>query len=81
MLNHYVGNGTAQALHVVIIAPQSDEQEEAIATLLPDVRRGPIAGGNGYMVGPYFSEKYAQIICDQYRALDFFTVVMSQGAM
>jgi uncharacterized tellurite resistance protein B-like protein len=73
-MQSYVGGTEEAAAFRVIIAPQNRKQDAAIATLLPDAEKIEIAGGSGYTVGSYFSRDFAQIICDQYRALGFFTI-------
>ena len=73
MLN-YIDDSDAQANYTVIIAPQNRNQDAAIATLLPDVQKIEVAGGSGYLVGSFYSQDYADVICDQYRALGFFTI-------
>ena len=62
----------------VVIAPQSRDQDVAISTLLPDIEKVEIAGGAGYMVGSFYSRDYAEVICDQYRSLGFFTIDLRQ---
>lgn len=77
----YVGGVDSQASYTVVVAPQNPEQDSAIATLLPHIRKSAIAGGSGYRVGAYYSKDFANVICDQYRALGFFTVdVASDGS-
>ena len=60
----------------VVIAAQDQVQKLAIETLLPTMQQTVLAGGIGYLVGTYYSQKYADLVCDQYRALGFFTVNM-----
>lgn len=74
MLLSYVDDTDEQARFAVVIAPQNREQDSAIAALLPDVEKTEIAGGSVYMVGSYYSQDYADVICNQYRALGFFTI-------
>jgi hypothetical protein len=74
LLFSYVNASDAQARFSVVIAPQNKKQDSAIAALLPDIEKSEVAGGSGYMIGSYFSQDYAGIICDQYRALGFFTI-------
>ena len=57
-----------------MIAPQNDDQDAAIAALLPGVEKKSVAGGSGYMIGSYYSQDYADVVCDQYRALGFLTI-------
>ncbi|MDH3718699.1 MAG: hypothetical protein OES79_11320, partial [Planctomycetota bacterium] len=74
LMQAYVGGSDDVASYKVIIAPQNRKQDAAIATLLPAAEKIEIAGGSGYAVGSYYSRNFAQIICDQYRALGFFTI-------
>jgi hypothetical protein len=70
----YINDSDVQANCTVIIAPQNRNQDTAIATLLPDAQKIEIAGGSGYLVGSFYSQDYADVICEQYRALGFFTI-------
>ena len=74
LLHSYVNDSDARAKFAVVIAPQNDDQESAIATLLPGVEKSEVAGGSAYMVGSFYSQDYADVICNQYRALGFFTI-------
>ena len=74
LLLSYLNASDAPARFAVVIAPQNDNQDSAIATLLPDVEKSEVAGGSGYMIGSYYSQNYAGMICNQYRALGFFTI-------
>ncbi len=74
LLFGYVNDTDEQAKFAVVIAPQSGDQDSAIAALLPDVEKTEVAGGSVYMVGSYYSQDYADVICNQYRALGFFTI-------
>lgn len=74
LMQAYVGGTDQGAVFKVIIAPQNRKQDAAIATLLPEAEKIEIAGGSGYAVGSYYSRDFAHIICDQYRALGFFTI-------
>jgi len=74
LLRSYANNSDAQAKFSVVVAPQNDDQDSAIAALLPDVEKAEIAGGSGYMIGSFYSQDYADVICNHYRALGFFTI-------
>lgn len=74
LMQAYVGGSEDVAAYKVIIAPQNRKQDAAIATLLPAAEKIEVAGGSGYVVGAYYSRDFALIICDQYRALGFFTI-------
>ena len=70
----YIDESDTQANYSVIIAPQNPDQDAAIGALLPSVQKIEVAGGSGYLVGSFYSQDYANVICDQYRALGFFTI-------
>jgi hypothetical protein len=63
----------------VAVVPQSPEQENSIVGLLKDLKKEHIAGGWAYVSEPYYSERYAEIISAQYRALNVFSVVFKPG--
>lgn len=75
----YIGDDDQRPGFTVVIAPQDQKQDTAIATLLPHARKADVAGGSGYVVGTYFTRTYAEEICNQYRSLGFFTVDMVGG--
>jgi hypothetical protein len=77
----YIDGTDVQANYTVVIAPQNRDQDAAIAALLPDVQKIEIAGGSGYLVGSFYSQDYADVICDQYRALGFFTIDLMGDAV
>lgn len=70
----YIDDSDVQANYTVIIAPQNRKQDAAIGALLPDAKKIEVAGGSGYLVGSFYSQDYADVICDQYRELGFFTI-------
>lgn len=75
MLSRYLDeNHNLEAYHV-IIAPQNERQSELIATTLPELSEYPVAEGNAYHCGPFYSKEYAQIVCDRYRSLNLFGMV------
>ena len=78
-INRYLSDDALTAGFTVVIAPQHEEQDEAIRLMLEEVEPHTYAGGRGYTVGQYFSRNYAEIICQEYRALGFFTVVMDES--
>lgn len=72
----YLNGDSADQKFTVVIVPQNDQQDEAIRLLLESVEPQAYAGGNGYTAGSYFSPSFAEIICNEYRALGFFTVFL-----
>lgn len=79
-INRYLSDDALAAAFTVVIAPQDEEQDEAIRLMLAGVEPHTYAGGRGYTVGQYFSRSYAEIICHEYRMLGFFTVVMDESS-
>jgi len=74
LLLDYSDEFDATANCAVVIVPQNRDQDVAIAALLPQIKKTEVAGGSGYMVGSFYSHDYADVICNQYRALGFFTI-------
>lgn len=60
----------------VAVVPQSQEQDDAVSKLLKDLNREKIAGGYAYLSQSYYSERYAEMISAQYRAIQVFSVVV-----
>ncbi len=76
LIDEYLGREKASVFHVAVV-PQDTEQEKAIGTLLQnELKKEKIAGGSAYLSEPFFSEQYAEIVCERYRALNIFTVVV-----
>lgn len=80
LVNRYVNSvenksGGAKMLYVAVV-PQSPDQEKSIVNLIPKLVKKQIAGGYAFVTGPFFSDKYAQIICEEYRAFSFFSVAV-----
>jgi hypothetical protein len=59
----------------VWLVPQSSQQDEAIASLLPDLKKLETSGGFAYLIGAYYSKDYAEMIGNKYRMLHFFTTI------
>lgn len=76
MLKGYNSDDGISENFLVVIAPRNKEQTEALKALLPESDEVKVAGGWGYKVGKYSSEKYANKMCERYRELGFFTVSM-----
>jgi hypothetical protein len=59
----------------VWLVPQSEEQDQAIASLMPALPKQETSGGFAYLAGTYYSKDYAEMISDKYRTLYFFTTI------
>lgn len=84
LMDAYVMKREGGNLHNVLVVPQSPEQEESIRALLPDAVLTEQAGGRAFSVDSFYSRAFAEMICQNYRALKFFTTVespVSQGAV
>lgn len=80
-ISQYIEGSAVAKSFTVIIAPQDKQQDEAIRLMLANVESHTYAGGKGYTIGSYFSRSFAEIICAEYRALGFFTVVIDEGQL
>ncbi len=75
MFRDYAGDG-GTAAYTVAVVPQDPSQDDALASLLPGLGKRTMQGGQAYPVGPFFSDRYADIMADQYRAMSFFATVV-----
>jgi len=74
MLDAYV-EGDERPHHEVLVVPQSPEQHDAVRALLATPDPTERCGGRAFVVDSFYTESYAEAICDTYRALDLFTTV------
>ena len=79
-LNSYVHGSNAE-YHYVNIVTRSHDQAGALLALLDSVEERQVAGGTTYVVGPYFSDLYAEQVAKQYRALGFFAIMLNQEGL
>jgi hypothetical protein len=74
MIGAYVDGDTIERrTFEVVIVPQSAEQFEAVETILPGAKISERRGGKVVSVGTFFSQEYAEAICQKYIALGLFT--------
>lgn len=59
----------------VLIVPQNPEHHDLIKNLIPTIIKVETAGGIAYSLGSYYSRKYAEIVSEQYREINLFTIV------
>ena len=76
LIKQYEDDDPSTVLYSIAIVPQSKEQEEAILRTMPTLRKSQVAGGHAFLVGPFHSRKYAQIVCNKYRMHKCFSVVV-----
>ncbi len=74
ILDSYCGDGHVSSVSVLLV-PQSRNQEYAIRNLLSYSESIKCHGGTAFLVGSYYSEAYAEIVCDKYCSMNFFTIV------
>ncbi|MCF8298780.1 MAG: TAXI family TRAP transporter solute-binding subunit [Saprospiraceae bacterium] len=72
----YLSGESDSPVYKVAVVPQNSEQETAIETIIKDLHKTEIAGGYAYLSEPFYSERYAEIVCEKYRSLNIFTVVI-----
>ncbi|WP_202220739.1 hypothetical protein [Okeania sp. KiyG1] len=75
LFSRYLDQHDNLEVYHVVVAPQSDRQEEVIANSFPELSRYSVGEGHAYNNGPFYSKQYAQIICEQYRSLNLFSIV------
>jgi hypothetical protein len=75
MIENYLKQDKKVYEFKVLIVPQSPNQENTIKSLMPHAEKIRTSGGEAFAVGTYYSHKYAEMMCEQYRELKFFTIV------
>jgi hypothetical protein len=82
LLRHMSGEDEHPEMHEVLIVPQSDEQVEAVRTLLPGREEKLLRGGRVFSAGEFFSQRYAEFVCQKYIGLGLFsTVIVAESDM
>lgn len=76
MLQTYLSEDVEFEKFDVFIIPRSEEQEVKAMTVLFNYKQKLLQGVKVFWVGEYFSEEYAEIICEEYRALGLFAVFL-----
>ena len=73
LIGQYVDRDGEQPSHEVVIVPQSDEQIDAVRSLIPGTELEQRRGGKVFTVGRFFSEEYAEAVSQKYISLGLFT--------
>jgi hypothetical protein len=80
MIRHYLAaDGAPPPAYEVLIVPQSDAQVDAVQVILPGATEKMVRGGRVFSAGTYFSEQYAEMVCQKYIALGLFTAILSDA--
>ena len=61
-------------MYEVNIVPQDDKQINAVKEILPELDVVIDRGGKVFKVGRYFSEDYAEAVCEKYITLGLYSV-------
>ncbi len=78
--SHYLSGENAKSYFHVLIVPQNEEQTALIRQIKPDAEEKQVAGGIAFSLERYFSEKYAEEICEVYRNKGLFTIVQEMDS-
>ena len=75
MIAHYVNaeKGGDVDMFEVNIVPQDEQQIGAINEILPNLESVSDRGGKVFKVGKFFSEDYAEAVCEKYIALGLYS--------
>jgi hypothetical protein len=77
VIENYISDDENSSRYDVLIVPQNMEQHTLVTKMAPKAKRFNVAGGEAYSMGTYYSHKYAEMICNQYRDINLFTIVHS----
>ena len=75
LIDNYIKGENESNSFDVLVVPQHNEHHEFIKQILPNARKYEVAGGIAYSIGTFYSMKYAEMICNQYREVNLFTIV------
>jgi hypothetical protein len=75
MVENYLNEDEGTQQYLVLIVPQHPEQENSIQELLPNSQKINTSGGVAFEIGSFYSKKYAEMVCEQYREINYFTIV------
>ncbi|HEY9613397.1 hypothetical protein [Allocoleopsis sp.] len=78
LIANYLGKASVGNIYKVVVLPQNPQQEQSIFSLLPGLTEQMILGGSAYVIEPFYSLKYAEIVCQQYRSLNCFAIPMNE---
>jgi len=75
MISHYISveKGGDITVFDVNIVPQGEEQIQSVREILPDLEPTKERSGTVFKVGSFFSEAYAEAVCEKYIALGLYT--------
>lgn len=76
LIREYTSSGKIhENIYSVLIVPQNTEHYEIVESIIPNTQKVNTAGGVAYSIGSYYSQKYAEMVCEQYRKINLFTIV------
>jgi hypothetical protein len=74
VITHYLNKDGGQATTFeVVIVPQSEQQVDAVRSIIPGAEMKDARGGHVFSVGRFFTPAYAEIVCKRYISLGLFT--------
>jgi hypothetical protein len=75
LVENFISDDESASLYDVLIVPQNEDQSSLVARMAPNAKKFDVAGGQAFSIGTYYSQKYAEMICNQYRDIKLFTIV------
>lgn len=75
MIDAYLQKEQQQQIYQVIIVPQNPEQANRVRELIPDSQEMVTFGGRVFTIGTFYSKGFADMICQKFRKMNFFTIV------
>ncbi|TAE04129.1 MAG: TerB family tellurite resistance protein [Bacteroidetes bacterium] len=67
-ISRYLNADLQQPLYHSVIIPQNLDQDQQLKSILAEqAKKDHVAGGEAYVMGPFYSEKYTETMCKKYR--------------
>lgn len=79
MMQDYLYTGTPKDKFNVLVVPQHPAHKEAVLKINPEAEEVAVAGGVAYIFGTYYSKSFADMMCETYRNLNFFTIIHNEN--
>jgi len=75
LISNYLTNEQNALVYEVLIVPQNNQHHDFVKQMMPAASMYNVSGGIAYSMGQFYSQKYAEMICNQFREVNLFTIV------
>lgn len=81
IIDQYSNTGDVDGItYSVLIVLQHQDHYEVVESVIPNTVKVETAGGIAYSIGTYYTESYAEMMCEEYRNINLFTIVRKEDS-